>query len=100
MIAAALVLFKKELVQFKEHPIQYLMMLYPAVLAAIIAAAVLMPQAMGTDFMPLAIGMILLVFQICLSAKISFHQLGKGMNYVILILYYSGIECIALMTWM
>ena len=59
LIAAALVLFKKELVQFKEHPIQYLMMLYPAVLAAIIAAAVLMPQAHGNGFYALAIGMIL-----------------------------------------
>ena len=100
LIAAALVLFKKELVQFKEHPIQYLMMLYPAVLAAIIAAAVLMPQAMGTDFMPLAIGMILFGISDMLVGKNFFSPLGKGMNYVILILYYSGIECIALMTWM
>lgn len=100
LMAAALALFKKELVQFKEHPVQYLMMLYPAVLAAIIAVAALMPLAMGTDFVPLAIGMILFGISDMFVGKNFFSPLGKAMNYVILILYYAGIECIALMTWM
>lgn len=99
LLAAVFLIFKKELSQFKEKPVFYLTLLYPAVLAAVVSAAVMLPQAFGVSYWWIAAGIVLFAVSDMFVGKNFFHPLSKETNYLALSLYYAGILCIAMMTW-
>lgn len=97
--AAVLLLFKKEMMQFKKKPIFYLTLLYPAVLAAVVSVAAVLPHALGKSYGWIAVGLALFAISDMFVGKNFFQPLSKSANYLALSLYYAGIFCIAMMTW-
>lgn len=98
-MAGTLVLFRKELEEGKKDPRIYLMILYPAVLLIMASVALLLPFAAGAKYSWAAFGAVLFSISDMMVGKGFFHKLSNKMDYLALAMYYSGIFCLAMMTW-
>lgn len=94
-----LVLFRKELSEGKKNPKIYFMILYPGVLMAMMAMAVLLPFTSGRKYIWAALGALLFSISDMMVGKSFFKKLPKKMGFWALALYYCGIFCLAMMTW-
>lgn len=99
-MAATLGLFRKELSRGKEDHRFYLMILYPAVLMAMTAAAVMLPFIGGMEYTWTAVGAFLFSVSDMMVGKKFFEKLPEKLDYWALTLYYCGIFCLAMGTWM
>lgn len=95
----SLYLFRRELAGGRENPWLYAMILYPAVLMGMTAAAVMLPAKLGPDYLRAAAGAILFAVSDLMVGKGFFHKLSRPMSVLALSLYYAGIFCISLITW-
>ena len=77
----------------------YAMILYPAVLMGMTAVAVMLPSKLGPDYLRAAVGAVLFAVSDLMVGKGFFNKLSKPMSVLALSLYYAGIFCIALITW-
>ena len=75
------------------------MILYPAVLMGMTAVAVMLPAKLGPDYLRAGIGALLFAVSDLMVGKGFFHKLSKLMSVLALSLYYAGIFCISLITW-
>ena len=95
----SLYIFRRELEGGKENPWLYAMILYPAVLMGMTAVAVMLPAKLGPDYLRAGIGALLFAVSDLMVGKGFFHKLSKPMSVLALSLYYAGIFCISLITW-
>ena len=95
----SLYIFRGELEGGKENPWLYAMILYPAVLMGMTAVAVMLPAKLGPDYLRAGIGALLFAVSDLMVGKGFFHKLSKPMSVLALSLYYAGIFCISLITW-
>ena len=84
----------------RENPKQYAMLLYPAVLMGMTVLALSLPFRLGKEYGWIALGAGLFAVSDMMVGKSFFHEQTKGIHYLALGLYYSGIYCFALMMWM
>lgn len=91
--------FRKELSKGKEDPRLYLMLLYPAVLMAMMAMAVCLPFTAGPRYWWIGAGSVMFVISDMMVGKNFFGNLPKKAGFWALLLYYIGILGIAMMTW-
>ena len=95
-----LFLFREEVKGARENPKQYAMLLYPAVLMGMTVLALSLPFRLGKEYGWIALGAGLFAVSDMMVGKSFFHEQTKGIHYLALGLYYSGIYCFALMMWM
>lgn len=98
-MGAALYLFRRELEGGRENPKLYAMILYPAVLMGMTAVAVMLPWKLGMEYLTAAAGAVLFAVSDLMVGKGFFHKLSKPLRITALGLYYVGIFCISLITW-
>ena len=98
-MGVSLYLFRRELRGARENPKLYAMILYPAVLMGMTAVAVMLPSKLGPDYLRAAVGAVLFAVSDLMVGKGFFNKLSKPMGVLALSLYYAGIFCIALITW-
>lgn len=91
--------FRKELSKGKEDPRLYLMLLYPAVLMAMMAMAVCLPFTAGPRYWWIGAGSVMFVISDMMVGKNFFGNLPEKAGFWALLLYYIGILGIAMMTW-
>ena len=84
----------------RGKPKQYAMLLYPAVLMGMTVLALSLPFRLGKEYGWIALGAGLFAVSDMMVGKSFFHEQTKGIHYLALGLYYSGIYCFALMMWM
>ena len=77
----------------------YAMILYPAVLMGMTAVAVMLPSKLGPDYLRAAVGAVLFAVSDLMVGKGFFNKLSRPMSVLALSLYYAGIFCISLITW-
>ncbi|MBS6195007.1 MAG: hypothetical protein KH828_05450 [Clostridiales bacterium] len=99
-MAGTLILFRRELSRGKEDPRFYLMILYPAVLMAMTAVAVTLPFVAGQEYLWAAVGAFLFSVSDMMVGKSFFGKLPAKLHYWALALYYCGIFCLSMVTWM
>lgn len=75
------------------------MILYPAVLMAMTAVAVTLPFIAGAEYTWAAVGAVLFSVSDMMVGKNFFGKLPKKLDYCALSLYYAGIFCLSMMTW-
>lgn len=95
----SLYIFRGELEGGKENPWLYVMILYPAVLMGMTAVAIMLPAKLGPDYLRAGIGALLFAVSDLMVGKGFFHKLSRPMSVLALSLYYAGIFCISLITW-
>lgn len=98
-MGGSLFIFRMELKGSRENPWLYAMILYPAVLMGMTAVAVMLPVKLGPDYLRAGIGALLFAVSDLMVGKGFFHKLTKSMSVLALSLYYAGIFCISLITW-
>lgn len=91
--------FRKELSKGKEDSRLYLMLLYPAVLMAMMAMAVCLPFTAGPRYWWIGAGSVMFVISDMMVGKNFFGNLPEKAGFWALLLYYIGILGIAMMTW-
>ncbi len=91
--------FRKELSKGKEDPGLYLMLLYPAVLMAMMAMAVCLPFTADPRYWWIGAGSVMFVISDMMVGKNFFGNLPEKAGFWALLLYYIGILGIAMMTW-
>ena len=99
-LGLALLLFRRELEQGKQNPKLYIMILYLAVLMGMAAIAVMLPWQLDSTYSWAAAGAVLFSVSDMMVGKSFFHKLSKPADYLALSLYYTGIFCFSMMTWM
>lgn len=99
-MAVVLWLFRKELSGAKEEPKLYLMILYAAVLIGMTAIAVTLPFTAGKTYGWAAAGAVMFSMSDMMVGKNFFKRLPKKLDHWGLRLYYAGIFCLSMMTWM
>ncbi|MFR4455943.1 MAG: lysoplasmalogenase family protein [Blautia hansenii] len=100
LMGICLFLFREEVKGARENPKQYAMLLYPAVLMGMTVLALSLPFRLGKEYGWIALGAGLFAVSDMMVGKSFFHEQTKGIHYLALGLYYSGIYCFALMMWM
>ena len=98
-MGVSLYLFHRELRGARENPKLYAMILYPAVLMGMTAVAVMLPSKLGPDYLRAAVGAVLFAVSDLMVGKGFFNKLSRPMSVLALSLYYAGIFCISLITW-
>ena len=128
-MAGTLILFRGEIRENRENPVIYGMFLYPALLLVMVSVAVMLPVQAGKQYTLAAVGAVLFGISDMMVGKGFFISRGKmespseiselscnagkgqcrenwmlkyygQLSYAALSLYYAGIFCLALMTWM
>lgn len=99
-MGASLWLFRKELFGGQKNPMLYAMILYPAILMGMAAIAVMLPFQLGNFYIWTAVGALLFVVSDMMVGKGFFRKLSKTADYTALSLYYMGIFCLSMITWM
>lgn len=99
LMGLCLILFWEELKGAGENPKLYAMLLYPAVLMGMTVLALSLPFRLGKEYGWMALGAVLFAVSDMMVGKSFFHEQTKGVHYLALALYYSGIYCFALMMW-
>ena len=98
-LGGALLLFRRELKESLEKPCIRLMVLYHAVLMGMTAIAVTLPLRFGPDYLWAAVGAVLFAVSDLMVGKGFFRKLSLPADVLALGMYYAGIFCIAMMTW-
>ena len=99
LLAASDWVFRKELSRGKEHPGLYLMILYPAVLMAMVSMALTMPFMLGAEYLWAAAGAVLFGISDLMVGKGFFKKLPGRLDFLALAMYYCGIFCLGMITW-
>lgn len=99
-MAGILLLFREELSGARSNPKIYLMVLYPGVLMVMTAMAAALPFTAGRQYGWAAIGAVLFCVSDMMVGKGFFKKLPRKLEFWALALYYCGIFCLAMETWM
>lgn len=88
--------FWPEIVSCRRDKKKLLVFLYPAAVAAMVSAAVVLPVNHGMRYLPAAVGAVLFAVSDYILGKRHFGEICAGLNRAALVLYYLGILLIAL----